>query len=373
MVFTISQVQDFEQLRDKINGGADLNEIDLVFDHTFMNNLCEHGFKEFKSLINAIALQRRNNKHFHSVDFSFCEKIPNQFFRFFVRVPCVNFMGCTQISNTTVEAFGYKGVREISLSNCSHIRNASIQSLGGVETIDLSGCLQITDETIEFLGRCDVKNIVLVSCGITDRALSALRNASHVNLKLCQNITDAGIAELCNVPSLVLSRNSKITNAGVKKLKGAVYLDLSACEHVTIEGVDGLMEGCLRSLDLSENSNIHNEHLKILANSHLREIYLDGCPITNEGLRFFEHTRNIVMVSLADCNVTDAGMEYLAGIQEISLAGCNVTDAGVRCLVGVQRINLNYCRHITNAGIRSLKDVQEIFVDGCPNITKDFH
>jgi hypothetical protein len=108
--------------------------------------------------------------------------------------------------------------------------------------------------------------------------------------------------------------NTRVGDAGLRHLTGLPLqmLSLSRTE-VTGRGFKGLT----------------------LAGESPAEIWLDGCPVDDEGLHWIAQLRHVCLLSLTDTKVTDKGLESLAEFDdgcEVLLRGTSISDAGLKRL-----------------------------------------
>jgi hypothetical protein len=75
--------------------------------------------------------------------------------------------------------------------------------------------------------------------------------------------------------------------------------------------------------------------------TQLRELHLDGTPITDAGLKHLEGLRQLQILELEYMRVTDAGLEHLEGLRQLQGLGLEytqVTDAGLEHLKGLKQL-----------------------------------
>jgi Leucine-rich repeat (LRR) protein len=173
------------------------------------------------------------------------------------------------------------------------------------------------------------------------RLLGALSSLRKVVFTLCEGVTDAGVSALVANTHLehVGLSGCSITDVGMQAIATLSHLhtlDASTCDNVTDAGVMMLT------------------HLK-----HLSDLDVTLCDVTDAsvialaplslGLRRLElsHVHEITDVSTV-CLSTFTALLHL------SLSGSNVTDAGVQNLAGLlslQTLRLTYCRKLTDASL----------------------
>lgn len=191
---------------------------------------------------------------------------------------------------------------------------------------------------VELCSLVDALEIVAIGDAFSDTSLPYFADFmwlyGHYSLDLAgSRITDDGLAVLSEskVSELILD-DTMIGDAGLVHVpKHVRFLSLKRT-RVTDAGL------------------VHLEH------HNLWEIALDGCSITDEGLKWIRPHRQL---SLADTDVRGPGLEVLrAGGHrqgKLDLSGTKITDETIECLAGVE---FSLCvldrTAITDEGLRRL-------------------
>ncbi len=123
----------------------------------------------------------------------------------------------------------------------------------------------------------------------------------------------------------------------VSRLPGITTLRLGGSKHLTDAGVAHLARA-----------------------THLREIDLGGCPITDRSLEILSRLPGLEAVGLSRTAVTDAGVALLADserLRRVDLAWTRTGDRAIRALAN--KAGLTHLRsgdHVTDDGLRALHD-----------------
>jgi internalin A len=182
-----------------------------------------------------------------------------------------------------------------------------LKTLTRVTGLHLNGS-QVTDDGLSFLEGIDnIGHINLEGTAVTDAGLNHLRKMTHLGLLIVTNtkVTDAGIASLKkSLPHLRvthLSRAESDSEKAITKAGGIEYSDADGrLTEIRFTRV-GLNDGTL--LDLKDHLNVWKTTLR--------------------------------SIDLSNCQVTDQGLEALAGLtalEQLTLKGTDVTVAGVNSL-----------------------------------------
>ncbi|MGD0900670.1 MAG: hypothetical protein ABR915_22790 [Thermoguttaceae bacterium] len=116
----------------------------------------------------------------------------------------------------------------------------------------------------------------------------------------------------------------------------------------------------LRELYLA-GARITDDGLAALgALTQLQVLILTGTGVSDAGLEHIRGLRQLQVLWLGRTGVTDSGLAHLTGmlrLQYLDLYGTKVTDAGLVHLAGLSRLDsLNlYCTHVTEKGVENLQ------------------
>ncbi len=205
---------------------------------------------------------------------------------------------------------------------------------------------RITDRGIEQL--CKLPQLVSLLLHhaplVTDASMPAVGQLSQLRELYLQDtqLSDAGIEALLgleNVWSLQLS-GTNITDAGVARL--------GQMKRVSI-------------LNLSM-TGIRGHGLSGLHDIERMNLYLEGCLVTDEGLRtYLASHRGIETLSLNATQITDESMPALAALPmliDLRLNHTAVTDAGIRHWIGHPRLSSIYLEgtEVSREMVQQLRD-----------------
>jgi hypothetical protein len=175
-----------------------------------------------------------------------------------------------------------------------------------------------------------------------------LRQRRFRNLKLFgaygKNLTARGLQYVSDLPGLQF-----------------VYLETPPVRDSDLEHLTPLRG--LKQLRLTFTA-VTGEGLSHLP-STLPRLWLDGSPITDEGLRHLRHMTALVSLSLDKTQISNAGLEHLHSLPmltTLSLRGTRIGDSGLEtlcALTSIERLNLSQTR-VTDAGLVYLKDLPSL-------------
>lgn len=216
---------------------------------------------------------------------------------------------------------------------------------------------------------------------LTDEGMKTLSIFSSLQtLKLfdCNEITASGFQSLSQLTSIsALSiYQCNLTNdglRGVSNLTALRVLDLFResfeTTNITDDGLKLLTKlVLLQKLDLSNCSEITDRGLEYISKlTELRELYLDGTDITDNGLKTISQSfTSLQILSLAGCGffVTDIGLKSLANLTSIHTLylPCfhEITDNGLKSLstlTSLRKLDVFCCKQITENGLKSLSSL----------------
>ncbi len=105
------------------------------------------------------------------------------------------------------------------------------------------------------------------------------------------------------------------------------------------------------------------EHLATLHN--LKHLWIQGVPITDDGLQFLNECRELRTLRLAGANISDAGITNIAhlhGLKRLDLTDCKITDsafAAMGRLAKLEKLELDGT-DVTGEGLSGLAQLQDL-------------
>lgn len=219
--------------------------------------------------------------------------------------------------------------------------------LAGVPIVNLSYVTCISGSVMEHLAGAYV---VLFGSRITDlgpheEAFQKLKNVQKLSLVYNNSITGLCFQWLENLQDLDICGCSKLSDSCMKYLSGIRKINIAGCKDLDPNGFQylrGIQELNARGTSLNDAALAHIAGVKHLV--------LKGCQgFTDAGL---EHLRGTIEVLYLDfCSqITDKGLQNLAGIRVLSLVGCKqdtITDLGLQSLAGIKKLNISRCTQST--------------------------
>lgn len=223
---------------------------------------------------------------------------------------------------------------------------AHVAELTSLQELEMSMCRHVTDEGAQYLAKLtDLEDLDLFATSIGNPGQSHLRNLTKLRrLQLSGSGTEDGlrhIAGLTNLESLSIGfgLGYPVTTVGLDNLKemtNLTRLRLDGCE-ISDEGLK-IIAGFpkLESLQLQGGTmtDAGLAHLSGLVS--LRSLNLDHCSeIGGEGVAHLRPLVDLTYLNLGGTQLTDRGIEHLNDLQQLSsltLSETGVTDAGVRTL-----------------------------------------
>jgi Leucine-rich repeat (LRR) protein len=262
-----------------------------------------------------------------------------------------------------------KGLKEIAGLKNLTVLNVGLTTISDAGLQELRACTKITELTIYRTKVTDagLKNLVplkaLAKLDVSDITDAGLENLSFLNnlreLSLpssygSSSVSDTGLKHLAIHKNLTMLdlRNTNVTPEGLRELAGFKELQELRLSTVTDRHLRELHRlGLLHLLSFAKSKD------KARARSAQDIAYLEfqGTNVTDAGLEEIAGLTSIIHLDLSNRNVTDKGLRQLAGMKQLSslnLARTKVTDAGLKELVGLQnlrRLNL-YSTPVTKAG-----------------------
>lgn len=230
------------------------------------------------------------------------------------------------------------------------VSSVSLHSLVHEEPIklamDLRASFNVTDVSIMEVAHCArLARLNLTSCtNITDNAVKevAYHHSSElqkIKLDLCEKITDEAVKELARCSQLeCLSLN------GCTKIRGSSVCDVSRCcpslrvlglsrcgiDDEVVRRIIENSSGNLRKLDLSFNTAVTDESVKLLAArcSSLQHLNLAHCKgVTDDSVYELINCRELKMLNVCGCN---------------KVGGFIVKELFLRC-TGLRKVQLDHC------------------------------
>ena len=236
-------------------------------------------------------------------------------------------------------------------------------AFGNVVAVDLFAG-HADDALMTHIGRLtQLKRLNLSGTFVTGTGLANIEKLTALEKLVLPNhpISDddlAHLAGLTRLKHLYLNAGVQVTNRGLTHLSGMRQLEslgLINTRITTLEPIRGLTQ--------------------------LKELQLQGAPITDAGLEPVEGFTSLEWLFLGGTQVTDAGIAHfsaLSNLMMVDLTGTRVGDAGTRLLLDLPRIrSLNLAdTRVTDAGLADLADrmnrgaLQSLIVTG-PGVTSE--
>eukprot|EP00759_Apiculatamorpha_spiralis_P017534 PhF_6_TR23743/c0_g1_i2/m.33162/K10280/FBXL14; F-box and leucine-rich repeat protein 14 len=141
-------------------------------------------------------------------------------------------------------------------------------------------------------------------------------------------------------------------------LTGLKTLHLNWCDHITEVGFASLST----------------------ALTSLTELHVDGCRVTNQGLKHFEAFKSLTTLDLASNDkITDSGLQHLdqlSCITDLNLSNIPMTDIGLQCVLKptLTSLCLFWCQVIRGQSlehISKLSALKTLDLSGCDNAITD--
>jgi Leucine-rich repeat (LRR) protein len=274
------------------------------------------------------------------------------------------------------------------LTVCKEVTSFGLRSMSrllGLQSLDLSNCLRLTDEGLSHLTRLKALHTLnLRAVPIADAGMayvSRICSLTSLDLTDCHQITAQGLWTLEALEQLQELRmagcvNVSLVNRGlprfakvhtmdlgqvqIKTLYPSIFspalkaLDLSACKTMIIQNVKwcdreprlsllrlarctSIGLSCLRelvhlpwlrTLDLSDNPQVTDEHVRVVARLRLTTLDVNNCrALTDESLFALSTSPILTSLNVAHCDlITDAGLQSLTrlGLQLLDFSGCDL-------------------------------------------------
>ncbi|XVE97163.1 hypothetical protein REPUB_Repub02eG0287600 [Reevesia pubescens] len=248
-------------------------------------------------------------------------------------------------------ALNCKNLVEIDLSNATELKDSAMASVAEAKNLEKL-----------WLARC--KSITVMGLGCVAVGCRKLR---FLCLKWCLGVGDFGVGliavkckHICYLDLSYLPITNKCLSS-ILELRHLEDLVLEGCFGIDDESLAVLKHRCnsLKSLDVSTCQNISHNGLSSLisAADNLQQLTLaHGSPVT---------------YSLADC------LKKLSLLQSLKLDGCLITNDGLKTIgnwcVLLRELSLSKCSGVTDEGLSSVvmknKDLRKLDVTCCRKIT----
>jgi hypothetical protein len=207
--------------------------------------------------------------------------------------------------------------------------------------------LQITPAGVHWL--CDgIFDVNEAQLHVEASEAGILRQRRFRNLRLFgaygKNLTARGLQYVSDLPSLQF-----------------LYLETPPVSDADLKPL-GQLRG-LRQVRLTFTA-VTGEGLSHLPPT-LSRLWLDGSPITDEGLRHLQHMTVLVSLSLNETQISDTGLEHLHSLpmlSMLSLRDTRIGDSGLETLSNlssIERLDLSQTR-ITDAGLGRLRNLPSL-------------
>ncbi len=216
---------------------------------------------------------------------------------------------------------------DLSLTRITDHGLQQLKDAPGIVELNLYYAEQITDEGLAAIkGWKKLKRLDLRGTKITDTTLEHLANVTTLEALDAgfAQITDVGLDRLTSLPNLreLALGGNKLTDAGLQALRqlpGLTSLSLGGAQRTD----SGLWTISLTELGLDA----------IIALKELRELRLDGMPVTARWLEKLKALNQIERLSLQGCKRVDdaaaAAMASWPSLQSLDLKGAAVTEKGL--------------------------------------------
>lgn len=214
--------------------------------------------------------------------------------------------------------------------------NITLLDLRGSQRLTDRGLIQLSDLSSLEVAKLD-NCYSLVGRGLL--AFSVSHRLHTLSLANCRRLTDEAIINISHLNSLET-------------------LSLGGCRCLTdqsLAAISGLYR--LKKLDISQCDLVTDKGLEEIKNlERIEELFLGWCRlISDNGLDILtkqpERHRNLRILSLARCSITDSGVEHLGrleALEEIDLNGCSNIDSSTlgKTLGTLKKLNtldVSYC------------------------------
>jgi Leucine-rich repeat (LRR) protein len=289
-----------------------------------------------------------------------------------------------QISNFGLKSLsGLAGLQHLDLSHCRRVRDqglAGLTSLLVLHTLNLSG-VPLTD-----VGMAHVAQIAglvclnLTGCDlITVRGVWKLADLDSLETLTLDHCVKVSLVNR-GLPQFAKLRTLELAEVGIDVLYPSILtpaletLDASACPGLVIKnlrwcradprlktlrlpqcasvGPSSLQELAhlprLRELDLSDNVQITDDCVQILARLPLATLNLSNCSsITDQALCMLSASPTLTCLNVSGCDlITDQGLQSLSrsGLKHLDFSSCDrVTTAGTVGFSDWVQLRAEYC------------------------------
>lgn len=250
-------------------------------------------------------------------------------------VKSLNFRNCDFVDDYVLSGLGiFANLEELNLSGCNGVTNVGIGYVGKMRSLrGLKMCRGYGGGIEKLVGLESLEFLDLESYNLSDgdvRELRKIRSLSVLSLNGCNRELDmVGISSL-SLRELDLRWCRMLSDGDMKmvgEMVGLEKLSLSGCEEVGDRGIEELV-GLFR----------------------LRELYLDYCDVTDDGLRIFGlgfRGKVLKKLSLGDCrgvNDLDKFMDTPMGLnlEDLNVSMCKLMG-GCNSVGGLGVLNVREC------------------------------
>jgi len=118
-------------------------------------------------------------------------------------------------------------------------------------------------------------------------------------------------------------------------------------------------------VDLRSGKGTDTELKLVKRLPRLRELRLDGVPVTDDGLKHLQGMTSLQRLDLPNTRITDNGLSYLRELKDLSalsIKGNRVTDAGLKHLQGLTNLEMLSLgpNQISDIGVKSLRNLTKL-------------
>ncbi len=215
-----------------------------------------------------------------------------------------------------------------------HVGDDYFQRIAGVSLISVEsgkgrGVTRPTDDEImdSLSGLKSLRALILEKAQTTDDSVKNLRGLRHLE-------------------SVVMINAHDLSDVGVSHFRGLTNLRLLQIDNTEVS-----------------NKKITNKSLSIFGQlKALEQLGLQGCPnITNKGLKHIRGLTNLKLLSISECDVSDAGVEHLLelhNLEHLFLRDTQITGRALDQLLtlpNLKHIYVSDCSNLTQSEVDELK------------------
>ena len=176
-------------------------------------------------------------------------------------------------------------------------------------------------------------------------------------------LSDAAMAYLPALPALEWLEigGGKVTAVGAAHLKDCTALKRLYIYDINLAGDELKWLAALTKLEALSlrRAGITADALKNIAAPNLVVLNLSGNPVRNEALDYAARIKGLEVLSLADTQITGAGLEKLRGmtrLNELNLMRCNIYDQDINVFLSMPNLRIVYAEGsaLTDYGIQGI-------------------